>query len=121
MTPAEVLAAETAKVKRSSLEDALNLQLVAAKLTRGMQREWRFDTTRRWRFDFAWPNQAPLVAVEVEGGIWSNGRHTRGSGAKADMEKYAVAATLAWYVLRVSGDHIRSGQALRWIEQMVKP
>jgi hypothetical protein len=104
----------------SQLEDELALQLRAANLTAGMEREWRFHPARRWRFDFAWPANDPLVAVEVEGGIWTNGRHTRGSGAKADMEKYAEAATRAWYVLRVTADHIRSGQALRWIEQMVR-
>jgi len=104
----------------SALEEQLMLQLRAAKLTGGLQREWRFHDSRRWRFDFAWPANDPLVAVEVEGGIWTGGRHTRGKGATQDMEKYAVAATRAWYVLRVTGEHIKSGQALAWIQQMVR-
>ena len=105
----------------SALEETLAFQLRAAKLDAGMVREWRFHPIRKWRFDFAWPEHDPLVAVEIEGGLFSAGRHTRGAGARADMEKYAEAATRAWYVIRVSGDHIKSGQALRWIEQMLRP
>ena len=104
----------------SALNEQLALQLRAAGLTTGMVREWRFHPERRWRFDFAWPANDPLVAVEVEGGLFVAGRHSRGAGARADMEKYNAAATQAWYVLRVSGDHIKSGQALRWSEQMVR-
>lgn len=62
--------------------------------------EYRFHATRRWRFDFAWP--LFLVAVEVEGGIWTQGRHTRGPGVLADMEKYNAAAIIGWRILRYS-------------------
>ena len=79
------------------------------------QREHQFTPPRRWRFDFAWPHS--LVAVEVEGGIWTNGRHTRGAGFLADCEKYNEATLLGWRILRVTREHIESGQALRWIER----
>src|SRR5260363_408002 len=46
------------------------------------QREYRFDAMRRWKFDFAWPNWK--IAVECEGGIWTQGRHTRALGFEAD-------------------------------------
>ncbi len=62
--------------------------------------EYRFHPERRWRFDFAWPQYR--IALEVEGGVWSGGRHTRGSGFVADMEKYNEAAILQWLVLRVT-------------------
>jgi len=61
-------------------------------------REYRFAPPRRWRFDFAWPEKR--VAVEIEGGIFSMGRHTRGQGFLADAEKYNRAAMLGWCVLR---------------------
>jgi len=121
MTPAQVLKRESAKARSSALEETLALQLRAAGLTRGMVREFQFHDVRRWRFDFAWPDNDPLVAVEVEGGIWTSGRHNRPTGMLQDMEKYAEAATRAWYVIRVSGEHIKSGRALEWIQQMVKP
>lgn len=60
--------------------------------------EYEFHHERKWRFDFAWP--AHRVALEVEGGIWTEGRHTRGSGFLKDMEKYNEAARLGWRVMR---------------------
>lgn len=53
---------------------------------------------RRWRFDYAW--LAQKIALEVEGGVWTGGRHTRGAGFVKDMEKYNHAAALGWRVLR---------------------
>jgi len=62
--------------------------------------EHRFHPERKWRFDFAWPQQK--VALEVEGGVWTYGRHNRASGFLRDMEKYNRAAVLGWRVLRVT-------------------
>jgi very-short-patch-repair endonuclease len=64
-------------------------------------REHRFIMSRRWRFDFA--HLETSVAVEIEGGTWTGGRHTRGSGFVADAEKYNVAAIEGWTVFRLPG------------------
>lgn len=72
-------------------------------------REHRFDPERRWRFDFAWPEHR--VAVEVEGGHWHNGRHTRGSGFQADCIKYSRAVEMGWRVLRYTGDDLKKRSA----------
>lgn len=61
--------------------------------------EYAFAKPRRWRFDYAWPAQ--MIALEVEGGVWTQGRHTRGSGYMADLVKYNQAAVRGWCVLRV--------------------
>ena len=79
-------------------------------------REHRFDAVRRWRFDFSWP--WAKVAVEVEGGTWSGGRHTRPSGFAADLEKYNAAALAGWRVLRFDGHAVKSGQAALVIAQL---
>jgi hypothetical protein len=47
--------------------------------------EFKFAPDRKWRFDFCWSPQR--IALEVDGGIWVGGRHTRGSGFAKDMEK----------------------------------
>jgi very-short-patch-repair endonuclease len=62
------------------------------------KREYEFCPGRKWRFDFAWIEQK--LAVEVEGGNWSGGRHTRGRGFEQDCEKYNAAILMGWRVLR---------------------
>jgi very-short-patch-repair endonuclease len=74
-------------------------------------REHYFAKPRRWRFDAAWPSLK--LAVEIEGGTWVNGRHNRGAGFEADLEKYNHAGLLGWTVLRFSGTAVRSGDAAR--------
>jgi len=69
-----------------------------------LEREYRFAAPRRWRADFA--NVAARVLVELEGGTYSNGRHTRHAGYKADAEKYNAAQRLGWQVYRYTGDMI---------------
>lgn len=90
-------------------EETLMLHIRAHKLPEP-QREHRFEPERKWRFDFAWPQR--LLAVEVEGAVWANGRHTRGSGYVKDMEKYNRAAILGWRVLRFSTDQVKRGEAI---------
>ena len=72
---------------------------------------------RRWRFDLAWPDD--MLAVEVEGGSWSGGRHTRGVGFENDCEKYATALCHGWRVLRVTSKQVDNGSALQWIERIL--
>lgn len=71
-----------------------------------------------WRFDFAWPDKK--LAVEVEGGSWTGGRHTRGKGFSDDCQKYAEAVLLGWKVLRFTSDQIDSGYAGGAIERFFK-
>lgn len=66
--------------------------------------EYEFHPTRKWRFDFAWIRQ--MIALEVEGGTFIAGRHGRGAGMRADMEKYNAAATLGWRVFRVMPENL---------------
>lgn len=73
-------------------------------------REYRFHHERMWRFDFAFIEQK--IAVEIEGGVYSFGRHSRGKGNEADMDKYNQATILGWRVLRYSTGMAMSGQAI---------
>ena len=100
-------------MKQSDLEVAVALQIRACGLPAPCT-EYRFDAGRRWRFDFAWPVEH--LALEIEGGIWRGGRHTSGAGWHADAEKYNAAVLQGWRILRCSVTHIRSGEALRWLE-----
>lgn len=73
-------------------------------------REFRFDATRRWRFDFAFIDE--MIAVEIEGGIWNNGAHTRGRHFESDCEKYNMAQISGWKVLRYSTGMVEAGTAI---------
>ena len=81
-------------------------------------REFRFHPKRRWRFDFAWP--LFKIAAEVDGGIYSRGRHVRGRGFEGDAEKRNAAVMDGWRVLHFSSRHVKSGQAVQAIESLMK-
>ena len=82
------------------------------------EREFRFLSGRRWAFDFAWPVQR--LAVECEGGHWSHGRHTRGSGFEKDCAKYNHAALLGWRVGRFTREMIFDGTAVLWAKKALE-
>lgn len=103
--------------EKSALEEAMVFQIRALSLPTPV-REFKFHPTRKWRLDFAWPGHK--VAVECEGGVWTGGRHTRGSGFIEDCRKYAAASLAGWVVFRVAADHIRSGEAIAWLEQALR-
>ena len=90
------------------------------------EEEYTFHPTRKWRFDFAYPDIK--LAIEIEGSVFGRnvycntckkvvtrrlkdgrvvtvregGRHTSGAGYEKDCEKYNNAAILGWRVLRFS-------------------
>lgn len=70
---------------------------------------------RQFRFDRCWPNQR--VAVEVQGGVWIAGAHSRGSGVQRDCLKLSMAAAVGWRVLPISRAMIESGEAIALIRQ----
>ena len=83
----------------------------------GFEREYKFHPTRRWRFDLADPER--MIAIEIEGGVWSKGRHVNPQGFINDCEKYAEANLLGWTVLRFPSGWVESGLALVYVERAV--
>jgi hypothetical protein len=65
---------------------------------------------RRWKFDLAYP--AALVAAEVDGAVWTQGRHTRGAGFISDCQKLNAANLDGWRVYRFTREMIESGEAV---------
>lgn len=62
--------------------------------------EFYFTLSRQWRFDYCIPEHK--LYIEVEGGVWTGGRHTRGKGFINDMEKYNAAALQGWRMIRIT-------------------
>lgn len=82
------------------------------------EQEYKFHPERNWRADFL--ITGTKILIEVEGGIWSGGRHTRGKGFIADMEKYNAAAVMGFKVLRFDTQQVKSGLAIKQIENLVR-
>jgi very-short-patch-repair endonuclease len=93
---------------KSKLEDLLAIHFA----NDGFEpvREYKIGP-RGHRFDFAFPDVR--VAVEVEGGTWTGGRHSRGVGFASDCAKYNFAVLSGWRVLRFTGDMVKDGTARR--------
>jgi hypothetical protein len=81
--------------------------------------ELRFAPPRRWRFDYAWPDRK--LALEVQGGLFVNGRHSRGAALVKEHEKLNMAAMLGWRVLYVTPQQVQNGQALSIVESALRP
>ena len=80
--------------------------------------EYKFAPPRRWRADFA--HLGAMLLVEIEGGAWSNGRHNRGTGFIADMEKYNTAVMMGYSVLRYTPEMVKSGAAIAQVIEFIK-
>ncbi len=69
-------------------------------------KEFVFHPTRKWRFDWAWPEHK--IALEIDGGLFMNGRHSRGKGREEDYVKDFNALLLGWRVVRVSTGQMKT-------------
>lgn len=83
------------------------------------ERELCLVPGRKFRSDFVW--QSERVVLEVEGGTeWGKSRHSYGAGFNADCEKYFLLALDGWLLIRVTGAHIKSGQAVEWVRRALE-
>lgn len=88
----------------SELERSFFLHLVAQGLDRNFVREYVFDENgRKWRFDFA--DIERKVGVELNGAVFTGGRHTLGAGTLGDYEKLNAAVCQGWRVLQYGSKH----------------
>ncbi len=110
----------------SPAETLLAVQLEQAGIP--FEQEYRFAPPRRWRADF-WlhltvhysnPPQTIRtddVLVEIDGGGYVAGRHSRGGGMEDDCEKTSAAAILGYRVIRLTPRMVDDGRGLLWIKQ----
>jgi len=81
-----------------------------------LKKEYKFAEGRRFRFDYYVDFSTSAIAIELEGGVWSRGRHTRPTGFLNDMEKYNLAASMGILVFRVPSHDIST----KWIYPIIK-
>lgn len=80
--------------------------------------EWYFHPERKWRFDFACPELK--IAIEVDGGIFTGGRHSGGVGQLKDMEKMNNASSMGWLTFHVMPDEMFDIGIRRLVEGAIK-
>ena len=80
--------------------------------------EFRFAPPRRWRFDYFWPEHG--LALEIDGAVWTGGRHTRGSGWMKDTEKLNEAACMGYRMLRCTPQQLLTVQMIGVIRKTLQ-
>lgn len=120
----DLIRKETAKAKarkNKAIEDGAK-ELLAYQLKKlgvlAPVLEYQFYPERKWRFDAAYPSLK--IAIEIEGGTHSRGRHTRHAGFEKDCEKYNTATLNGWKgPLRFTYAMVRDGRAAEMIREAV--
>ena len=99
------------KPKKSTAEKMQESLCVAAKLKEliGITKitpEFKFHPERRWKIDYYIEHKGKRVALEVEGGIYTGGRHINPTGFLKDMEKYNAMAVMGIYLYRCTPNEL---------------
>lgn len=86
------------QIERSEPKGIAYIKSVLEKHGINYEVEYKFSTTRKFRFDIALPQF--MLACEYEGIFSGKSRHTTVGGYTKDCEKYNLAAICGWKVLR---------------------
>lgn len=92
-------------------------QICARELGVECVKEYQFYKSRKWRFDYAIPKYK--IALEVEGGIWTYGRHTRPQGFLGDMNKYNTATLCGWRVFRCTPSTLLTSNTIMLLKNAI--
>ena len=103
----------------SKFEDELAFQIKAAHLPEP-KRQYKFHEDRQWKADFAWTEHQYRIILEVDGGVFSGGRHTRGAEYTKDRKRDNEATLRGWTVYRVTTGMVTDGTALQLLEEIFK-
>jgi len=80
-----------------------------------------FHSTRKWRFDVLFPksrrSDGPPVAVEIQGGLFTGGRHVRGAALLSEYEKLNEAQIMGYRVLMVTPQQVDSGEVFNLVRR----
>src|SRR6185436_706739 len=75
---------------------------------------------RKFRADFAWPAKEWRFLLEVQGGIFmrGGGGHSHPMHIVKDIERQQIAALLGWFLVPVTTDQVKNGEAIAVIERL---
>lgn len=104
-------------MKRFDYADTLALHIRARGLPEAI-REYRPFTERKFRLDLAWPER--MLFVECDGGEFLQASARRHGGAK-DCERWNMLTWHGWKGYRFVGSQVKSGYAIKTIENVLNP
>lgn len=108
---------EARRAMNQKLEAKFRQHLIWAGMGSVFETQVRFHPTRKWLFDFY---AAPYkLAVEIHGGTFAQGYHTRGVGFDQDREKIHAAIELGITVLEFTSTSIDDGSGIALTERML--
>ena len=114
----ELLAAQLEREGIEFVREYRFIAMATGGIGKGCKERIKASGFRDWRADFAMIDS--LLLVEVEGGAWTNGRHTRGAGFADDLVKYDAATRLGLTVYRCDPAMVKSGRALETIKLIIQ-
>jgi len=82
------------------------------------EQEYRFEPSRKYRLDLAFPKQK--VGIEIEGAIFAAGAHSRPLGIIRDMGKHNLLILSGWRVLRYTPSQVRNGEAIEGLKRLLQ-
>jgi len=117
-TPEQIARAK-AKAARREADRRLFLAWLANSGFPAAQWELKFDTEndRDWRFDWAWPEAK--VALEIQGGTFVNGRHSRGPALRKEYEKLNAAIVQGWVVIHTLAGEVMTNATARTLRRLL--
>jgi hypothetical protein len=83
-----------------------------------VEHEYKFHPTRRFRFDWALPEQ--MIAWEYDGIMSGQASHASIGGILRDSEKINEAQRLGWDVYRVNAKSIGDGSAFTLADAVLR-
>lgn len=79
-------------------------------------REVALVAGRKWRWDFVVGD----LAIEIHGGTWTRGRHSRGAGQRRDCAKQNATVRAGYRTLAYTTEMVLSGEAIADITALLK-
>lgn len=98
--------------------DKIFIQLCQQYIEKTPETEYRFHPVRKFKFDYAFINDK--LAVECEGGIYTKQAHGSITGILRDMEKYNLAASMGWRVLRFTPKQLLTFETIELIKTALR-
>jgi hypothetical protein len=75
--------------------------------------EWYPLEHREYRIDLAWPG--PKVGLDVQGGLFTQGAHSRPAGIRADIERMNLIVAAGWRLFYCEPDLASIARAIMLI------